>query len=151
MSALARTTGPAQDRELAVAPACTIVAGVVGPDGVWCAWVGDSRAYWLPDDGTVVPLTEDDSGRDEALAAWLGADAGAVSPRVGSRRGEGRLLLCTDGLWRAFPEAGALRVLAGGGLADGVRALVGRALEVDGTDNVTAVLMAGRAEFKRGT
>ncbi|MFB4302772.1 protein phosphatase 2C domain-containing protein [Actinomadura sp. NTSP31] len=58
------------------APACTYVAGIAGPDGVWACWVGDSRAYWLPDTGPGMALTEDDSGAHGALAAWLGADAG---------------------------------------------------------------------------
>lgn len=59
----------------AEAPACTYVAGIAGPEGIWCAWIGDSRAYWLPDDGTCMVLTEDDSGQHGALTAWLGASA----------------------------------------------------------------------------
>ena len=36
-------------------PSCTFAAGVVDPDGlVAFAWCGDSRVYWLPDDGNAV-------------------------------------------------------------------------------------------------
>ncbi|WP_067491822.1 PP2C family protein-serine/threonine phosphatase [Actinomadura hibisca] len=63
------------------APACTYVAGIAGPDGIWSCSVGDSRAYWLPDEGPGMPLTEDDVGRHEALAGWLGADAGEPTQR----------------------------------------------------------------------
>ncbi|PZG08969.1 PP2C family protein-serine/threonine phosphatase [Nonomuraea aridisoli] len=93
------------------APACTYVAGVAGPDGVWACWAGDSRAYWLPDDGVAMLLTEDDTGGHEALSSWLGADAGDLQPRVRSYRprGPGLLLLCTDGLWRCFPSPASLR------------------------------------------
>ena len=49
------------------APACTYVAGAVGPEGLWVAWIGDSRAYWLAD-------PPDQSQRlttDDSLAAQL--------------------------------------------------------------------------------
>ncbi|MFJ1704056.1 PP2C family protein-serine/threonine phosphatase [Kitasatospora sp. NPDC088346] len=129
------------------APACTYVAGIAGPGGIWSAWIGDSRAYWLPDTGPGMALTEDDTGELDALAAWLGADADAPEPQVRSYRpsGPGRLLLCTDGLWRHLPDAGGLRAAlgpAGGGLLPQARALVGHALDAGGQDNITAVLLA---------
>ncbi|MET9249070.1 protein phosphatase 2C domain-containing protein [Nonomuraea sp. NPDC003709] len=64
------------------APACTYAAGIAGQGGIWACWIGDSRAYWLPDEGAGMALTED------------------------------------------------------------ARALVGRALDAGGHDNVTAVLLA---------
>ncbi|MFC7720238.1 PP2C family protein-serine/threonine phosphatase [Nonomuraea recticatena] len=57
------------------APACTYVSAVAGPDLVTVGWVGDSRAYWLPDDGPAVLLTDDDVASAGVLTAWLGADA----------------------------------------------------------------------------
>ncbi|QFG20615.1 PP2C family serine/threonine-protein phosphatase [Actinomadura sp. WMMB 499] len=146
------------------APACTYVAGVhqagvhqagvhqagvhpagaAAPGAFWTSWVGDSRAYWLPDDGPGVLLTEDDTGELDALAAWLGADAGPPEPRCRGLRpsGPGRLLLCTDGLWRYLPDPGALRAaMPGGEAADDARALVGRALDAGGDDNVTAMVV----------
>ncbi|MFE7774901.1 PP2C family protein-serine/threonine phosphatase [Streptomyces sp. NPDC057445] len=134
------------------APACTYVAGIAGPEGMWSAWIGDSRAYWLPDEGPGMALTEDDTGEHEALAAWLGADAGEPAASIRSYRppGPGRLLLCTDGLWRYLPDAGALRAAlnrrrrgstADRGLLDDVRMLVTYALDAGGHDNITAVLI----------
>jgi serine/threonine protein phosphatase PrpC len=130
------------------APACTYVAGIAGPDGIWTCWVGDSRAYWLPAEGPGMALTEDDAGDHEALAAWLGADAGEPEPHVRSYRPRepGVLLLCTDGLTRYLPDPGSLRaeLPPGGDPLEGARALVGCALDSGGHDNVTALLI--RAE-----
>lgn len=128
----------------ALAPACTYVAGVVGPEGVWSASVGDSRAYWLPDEGPGMALTKDDTGDLDALTAWLGADADEAVPHVRSHRPRcpGRLLLCTDGLWRYLPDAAGLgAVVRGAGPLSGARALVSYALEAGGHDNVTALVV----------
>ncbi|WP_329390788.1 PP2C family protein-serine/threonine phosphatase [Streptomyces sp. NBC_01716] len=134
------------------APACTYVAGIVGPEGIWCAWIGDSRAYWLPDEGTCVAMTEDDSDQREALTAWLGADAGEPRAQVRSYRprGPGRLLLCTDGLTRHQPDAGGLRAVltrrrrstpADLRLLEDARALIGYGMDAGGQDNITALLI----------
>jgi serine/threonine protein phosphatase PrpC len=125
------------------APACTYVAGITGPAGIWVGWVGDSRAYWLPDEGPGMAMTEDDTGSDDMLAAWLGADAGEPEPKVRSYRphGPGSLLLCTDGLWRYLPSADSLRGrLTGDPLAD-ARSLVRYALDAGGHDNITVMIM----------
>ncbi|MCP2359856.1 serine/threonine protein phosphatase PrpC [Nonomuraea thailandensis] len=163
---------PAQD-----APACTYVAGVAARDGVWACWVGDSRAYWLPGEGVATAMTEDDTGEHEALSAWLGADAGRPEPRIRSYRPStpGLLLLCTDGLWRHFPDASALRdqaragalrgrAPAGSGRAPGddlpgragsgapgaARALVDHALAAGGQDNITALLLPAGPRSRPG-
>ncbi|MEW2352458.1 protein phosphatase 2C domain-containing protein [Spirillospora sp. NPDC029432] len=134
------------------APACTYVAGIAGPDGVWACWVGDSRAYWLPDEGPGTALTEDDTGEHEALAAWLGADAGEPEPRVRSHRPRtpGTLLLCTDGLWRYLPGAGSLRAALPSPDLDGARSLVAYALDAGGHDNVTALVIPVREDILPG-
>jgi serine/threonine protein phosphatase PrpC len=145
VAALAGTAPPARGDALEdVAPACTFLAGVAGPEGVWSASVGDSRAYWLPDEGPGMRLTEDDTSGLDALTAWLGADADEPVARVRGYRPPcpGRLLLCTDGLWRHLPGVDELRTAAGRGSAlDGARALVSHALSSGGHDNVTAVLI----------
>jgi serine/threonine protein phosphatase PrpC len=125
------------------APACTYVAGIAGPAGIWASCVGDSRAYWLPDEGVGMMLTEDDTGENAMLAAWLGADAGEPTPRIRSYRphGPGQLLLCTDGLWGYLPDADSLRAKLGGSLLADARSLVGYALDAGGHDNVTAMLI----------
>ncbi len=144
-----RSCGPGGDRPGLVRggrTACTFVAGVAGPEGVWSAWVGDSRAYWLPDEGPGMAMTEDDIGRNDALTAWLGADAGPVTPQVRGYRPlvAGRLLLCTDGLWRCLPDAAGLRSALAGHAPDActdARTLVGHALRAGGADNVTAAVI----------
>ncbi|WP_405801004.1 PP2C family protein-serine/threonine phosphatase [Streptomyces sp. NBC_01506] len=138
------------------APACTYVAGIAGPQGLWCSWIGDSRGYWLPDDGTCIALTEDDSGQHGALTAWLGASADEPTEpvaRVRSYRpsGPGRLLLCTDGLTRHLSDAEQLRAVASArtrrstprdhSLLEDARALIGYAMDAGGQDNITALLI----------
>jgi serine/threonine protein phosphatase PrpC len=98
-------------------------------------------------------LTEDDTGDHEALAAWLGADAGEAAPRIRSHRprAPGRLLLCTDGLWRFLPDAASLqdvltRPPRPGDLRDQVRTLVEYALNAGGRDDITAVLIRRPAD-----
>nr|SBO94371.1 Protein serine/threonine phosphatase PrpC, regulation of stationary phase [Nonomuraea gerenzanensis] len=126
-------------------PACTYVAGIASPDGVWTAWIGDSRAYWLPREGTPMTLTEDDTGTHDALSAWLGADAAGPDPHLRSYRPHtpGVLLLCTDGLWRHLPTPAALRTRTTRGTdhLHTARALVTHALTAGGEDNITALLL----------
>ncbi|MGH3780570.1 MAG: PP2C family protein-serine/threonine phosphatase [Pseudonocardiaceae bacterium] len=93
------------------APACTFVSAIVSGNAVTVGWVGDSRAYWIPQthdgfapthEGSVpTRLTSDDSWlaqvlaagtlspaqaaadrRAHAITAWLGEDAGQVDPHV---------------------------------------------------------------------
>lgn len=130
------------------APACTYAAGAVGPEGLWATWVGDSRAYWLPERGPAVALTEDDTGEFGAISAWLGADAEPSEPGLRSLRppGPGVLLLCTDGLTRYLSAAQDLRSAIPspwprGSLTPAARALVQYALDQGGHDNVTALLL----------
>ena len=106
-------------------PSCTFVAAVVErvAPGEPClaviGWVGDSRAYWLPDAGHPVQVSQDDSMAAEAMAQgvprdvaehlpqshaitrWLGVDAPDPVPRtaVQSLDEPGWLLVCSDGLW----------------------------------------------------
>ena len=88
-------------------------------------WVGDSRAYWLPDDGGAaaadrrrlvggradrrgVPRAEAESGpQAHAITRWLGVDAPDHTPRTASLDldGPGWLLVCSDGLWNYCSEA----------------------------------------------
>lgn len=151
------------------APAATIVSGVVTADAVSVGWIGDSRAYWLPEDHSFGGqlLTQDDSLAAELIAAgalseadaitsrdahiltrWLGADAHAREPHAATFQppGPGLLLLCTDGLWNHRPEADGLARLARARSASNLAAatddLLTFALEAGGHDNVTIVLIA---------
>jgi len=150
------------------APAATIVACVVTAGRVTVSWIGDSRAYWLPEEDSLSGqlLTQDDSLAAELMAAgtlseadaatsphahvltgWLGADAEIREPHTASFRppGRGSLLLCTDGLWNYLPEADGLARLVrpklAGDLAGGAADLLAFALEAGGHDNITIVLV----------
>lgn len=122
------------DRRVESPPSCTFVAVLID-DGVAVAGnVGDSRAYWLPDDPAAVArqLTEDDSFAAEqvrngipreqaesgpqahAITRWLGIDAPAdLTPNTASivLDHDGWLMVCSDGLWNYCSAATDLRDL----------------------------------------
>src|SRR5262249_23280650 len=137
-------------------PSCTFVCATVTAQGVTVGWVGDSRAYWLPDSGRgPAGLTVDDSlagrvgaaaldapgGADypqgTALVRWLGADARDTAPHLRTfvPPGPGRILVCSDGLSRYCPVVADLAAAAPAGrpLAT-ARHLVQLALDEGGDD-----------------
>lgn len=99
--------------------ACTLIAALVIDGMIAVGNVGDSRAYWIGDDGSCTLLSTDDSmaqarimlgmPREEAeqstqahaITKWLGRQATNVLPSVITMQvtGHGWLLMCTDGLW----------------------------------------------------
>ena len=148
-------------------PSCTFVAAVLDGDVVTLGWCGDSRAYWLPDDGEAVQLMLDHSlgteliqggmAPEEAandptfhtITRWLGADSVDSTPELASMqlREAGWLLLCSDGLWNYASPAAALQSLVREQVATGLRApvevadaLVRFANGHGGHDNITATL-----------
>ncbi|MGY5127131.1 protein phosphatase 2C domain-containing protein [Streptomyces nigrescens] len=150
------------------APACTFVGAVVGGGLLTVGWVGDSRAYWIPNDRTAPParLTEDDSWaaqmvannlmseaeanadeRAHAITGWLGADAYEVEPHTATFKpdGPGIVVVCTDGLWNyaesAEQMAAVLPYDAPARPLNGARTLVTHALDGGGHDNVTVALV----------
>lgn len=149
------------------APSCTFAAAVV--DGDLCVYglVGDSRVYWLPDEGEAAQLGEDDSvaamrmaagvGRVEAesgpgahaITRWLGPDSPDTAARTGSLRLDvpGWVLVCSDGLWNYGSEPPVLQRLVAEQTAAGrstptalAGALVDWANEQGGRDNITVAL-----------
>ncbi|MFG2225221.1 PP2C family protein-serine/threonine phosphatase [Streptomyces sp. NPDC048644] len=150
------------------APACTLVGAVVGGGLLTVGWVGDSRAYWIPDDRTVPParLTEDDSWaaqmvannlmseaeamadeRAHAITGWLGADAYEVEPHTQHFQpdGPGVVVVCTDGLWNYAETAEQLAAVLPTDTRDrpldSARTLVTHALDGGGHDNVTVAVV----------
>jgi serine/threonine protein phosphatase PrpC len=150
------------------APACTFVASVVTKELLIVGWIGDSRAYWVPDDreAPAARLTEDDSWaaqmvaaglmseaeayadeRAHAITGWLGADAYELEPHTASFKPDrpGVVVVCTDGLWNYAESVDEMaRVLP----ADAARnplhsaqVLVGHALDGGGHDNVTVAVL----------
>ncbi|MEU2828625.1 PP2C family serine/threonine-protein phosphatase [Streptomyces lavendulae] len=168
VSALAPQTPGAQN-----APACTLVGAVVSGGVLTIGWVGDSRAYWVPDDRAALPrrLTEDDSWaaqmvaaglmgeaeayadvRAHAITGWLGADAYDLDPHTASFRPDhpGVVVVCTDGLWNyaesATDMAQILPADAAARPLHSAQVLVGHALDGGGHDNITVAVMPFAAE-----
>ncbi|MFJ4717108.1 PP2C family serine/threonine-protein phosphatase [Streptomyces sp. NPDC088785] len=150
------------------APACTLVASIVTRDLLVVGWVGDSRAYWVPDDrsATAARLTEDDSWaaqmvaaglmseaeayadeRAHAITGWLGADAYELEPHTASFKPDrpGVVVVCTDGLWNyaesAQEMAGAVPGDAAARPLHAAQVLTGHALDGGGHDNVTVAVL----------
>jgi serine/threonine protein phosphatase PrpC len=146
---------------------CTFVATVLENGLLVAGTVGDSRAYWFPDDAEAVALTVDDSWAAELIATgipreeaetgpqahaitrWLGVDAPDHTPRTTSLEvtGPGWLLVCSDGLWNYCSEAAPLADLVRQTAAaqDGeplatASALVDWANAQGGMDNITVAL-----------
>ena len=145
-------------------PSCTFVAAVADGDVIVTAWCGDSRAYWLDDEGASEQLTVDHSlgtqmiadGRSRAeaeadptshtITRWLGADSVDPSPEFRSRErsGPGWLVVCSDGLWNHVSEAADLAALVASSPDAAPPSLaahlVEHALGGGGQDNITAVV-----------
>lgn len=159
-AAIVATTDPDSPNPASATFVCAVVEG----RQVHVANVGDSRAYWLPDDGGGVQLSVDDSLAPAQIAAgvpreqaesshdahaitkWLGRDSGDITPRVGRIEvtGPGWVLVCSDGLWNyaSTPAELAVQVRAAAtteplALAS---ALVGFATASGGHDNITAAV-----------
>ncbi|MFJ7588145.1 protein phosphatase 2C domain-containing protein [Streptomyces sp. NPDC097617] len=163
VNALAPETHGAQN-----APACTLVGAVVSGGLLTIGWVGDSRAYWVPDDRAALPrrLTEDDSWaaqmvaaglmgeaeayadvRAHAITGWLGADAYDLDPHTATFKPDhpGVVVVCTDGLWNYAESAREMAQLLPADAATrplhSAQVLVGHALDGGGHDNVTVAIV----------
>ncbi|WP_185094541.1 PP2C family serine/threonine-protein phosphatase [Streptomyces sp. PanSC19] len=150
------------------APACTIVGSVVASGLLVVGWVGDSRAYWVPDDRSTPParLTEDDSWaaqmvaaglmneaeayadeRAHAITGWLGADSYELDPHTAAFKPDrsGVVVVCTDGLWNYAEAAEDMARVVPADAADrplgAAQVLVGHALDGGGHDNITVALV----------
>ncbi|MFI8321020.1 PP2C family protein-serine/threonine phosphatase [Streptomyces sp. NPDC085529] len=171
VTALARTAGAdgggADSLHGGNSPACTIVGSVVTDELLVVGWVGDSRAYWVPDDrsGPAARLTEDDSWaaqmvkaglmseeqayadeRAHAITGWLGADAYELEPHTAAFKPDrpGVVVVCTDGLWNYAEAAESMARAVPADAAvrplHAARVLVGHALDGGGHDNITVAL-----------
>ena len=99
--------------------ACTLIVALVWHEQAVVANIGDSRSYWMPDDGEPLLLSTDDSMAQaqislgvereiaesssgaHAITKWLGPGSSDVTPTMTSLviTEPGWLLTCTDGLW----------------------------------------------------
>ncbi|MEV4611942.1 PP2C family serine/threonine-protein phosphatase [Kitasatospora sp. NPDC049258] len=151
------------------APACTYVSAISAAGVVTIGWVGDTRAYWIPDDRDAAEpyrLTEDDSWaarmvsaglmaeaeayadpRAHAITGWLGADAEDLDPHTVSFTPHvpGVVLICTDGLWNYAEAATDLATFVRRDartepLAT-AQSLVSFAVAAGGHDNITVAVL----------
>ena len=170
--AILTTVGAMADRENP--PSCTFVAAVVDGPLVVTGWVGDSRAYWIPDEGDAHQLSVDDSWAQEmmaqgiprvqaesspqahAITRWLGPDAPDPVARTAATfpDRDGWVLVCSDGLWNYCSPAADLAALlhatqerVGHDPQTVAGALVDWANAQGGRDNITATL----ARFDRSS
>jgi serine/threonine protein phosphatase PrpC len=144
--------------------ACTIVAAAVRGHQAAFASVGDSRAYWVDDEGALQIGNDDSlagalvaSGRftvqqamasagAHALTKWLGVDSVDAAPTVTTVEllGPGLVVLASDGLWNYAPDPDDLARLIGpvGAEAplDLARRLAGFAVHAGGADNITVAV-----------
>ncbi len=145
---------------------CTFVAGVVDATLLVVGWVGDSRAYWIPETGESQLLTVDDSYAAEqiadgvpraeaetgpqahAITRWLGSDSTDHVPHTASVDlvAPGWVLVCSDGLWNYCSEPADLKALVQKLTARPpdplslAEALVDWANAQGGVDNITVAL-----------
>lgn len=165
-AAQAQARDAASDAAAVDTPSCTFVAAVLDGPVLVVGCVGDSRAYWLPDEGPAVQLTEDDSwvteqvrlgvarevaeadSKAHAITRWLGVDSPDPTPACVATTvtGPAWLLVCSDGLWNYCSPAADVRDLVGERAAADpaptavAAALVDFANNAGGQDNITAVL-----------
>ncbi|MBV9039209.1 MAG: protein phosphatase 2C domain-containing protein [Acidobacteriaceae bacterium] len=158
----------AQPNALGSCPSTTVVAAVATVDQVKMAWLGDSRAYWISQEGAR-QLTADHSWMNVVVSSgeltaseaakapqahgitrWLGADSNEdMRPDFidFAVPGPGWLLLCTDGLWNHAPQPEDMAALVHecspeGATALGIaRRLIEFANRNGGQDNITAALL----------
>lgn len=149
------------------APSCTFVAAVVEGGTATFGSVGDSRAYWFPDEGEAHRMTADDSMAEEQVRAgldrasaesgplahtitrWLGPDSPDQTPVVTDQDVSvpGWVMVCSDGLWNYASEPADLRAVlraterrVGRDPLELAQALVAWANGRGGADNVTVAL-----------
>jgi serine/threonine protein phosphatase PrpC len=145
-------------------PSATFVAAVADGAVIVAAWIGDSRAYWLPDNGAAQQLSVDDSWataqielgmtreaaeltpQAHAITRWLGPDGpgGDASTSAMTATEPGWLMVCSDGLWNYCSPATSLgSLVASFALTDPLplaEALVAWANDQGGHDNITVTL-----------
>jgi PPM family protein phosphatase len=149
-------------------PSTTIVAAVATPTQINISWLGDSRAYWIGEEGAR-QLTVDHSWINAVVSSgemtaseaakspqahgitrWLGADADeTMQPDTFefSVPGPGLLLLCTDGLWNYASQLEEMAALVhecspeGASALQTAQRLIQFANSRGGHDNITAALL----------
>jgi serine/threonine protein phosphatase PrpC len=140
----------------------TCVAMALTPEQAWVAWVGDSRVYLIRNH-QIFQMTEDHSVvaglvREGLLtsneAAWR-EDRHILTRALGTRpeveisvweqsmpvRAKDRFLLCSDGLHDLVTDCELLQLAADRPLEESTAALLNRANEQGGNDNISSIIL----------
>lgn len=146
--------------------ACTLIAAIMEPGTVTVGNVGDTRAYWVGDDGSARLLSTDDSmaqarimlgmSRQEAetstqahsITKWLGRESPSVVPTLVTFQppGNGWLVLCSDGLWNYASSVQEMAELVTSAVENNpaptevTESLVEWAKQQGGRDNITVAI-----------
>ena len=138
----------------------TVVAACLLPPLLYVAWVGDSRAYLIRDEGITL-LTRDDSIVEEyvrdglitpeearrhphrhMLTQALGTDISlAIHTEKRELREKDCLLLCSDGLTEALEDEEIKKILSDTSPQDSCKRMVEMANQREGKDNLTAIII----------
>lgn len=145
----------------------TLTTVVVWEDQLTIVHVGDSRAYAINPQGSLLPLTRDHSLVSRLVEmGQISSDEAAAHPQrnvLYRALGQGdpvdaefynlplseasHLLLCSDGLWGSISEADLARLIASSRLpAEACQKLVEAANLAGGPDNISAILIQLPAE-----
>jgi serine/threonine protein phosphatase PrpC len=143
----------------------TIIAALLLNNQLTLAHIGDSRAYFIGSDGSIVYLTKDHSliqkmidigeiTEDEAnthpnrnyLYKAIGQDQSVTADIVTHVfRNDSRLLLCSDGLWSVVNEKKMIKIiLKAASLQAACDQLVIEANKAGGPDNISVILVESR-------
>ncbi len=143
----------------------TLLAALLLNNQLTLAHIGDSRAYFIGRDGSVVYLTKDHSiiqkmidvgeiTEDEAqshpnrnyLYKAVGQDQSVTADIVTHVfRNDSRLLLCSDGLWGVVSEKKMIKIISkAANIQIACDQLVDEANKAGGPDNISVIIVESR-------
>ncbi len=162
--AMEKSIKEAQSAVISSAPGggTTIITALIMDSQVTLAHIGDSRAYFIGQDGSIVYLTKDHSviqkmidmgeiSEDEALShpnrnylyKAVGQDQ-TVKADIATHvfRNDSRLLLCSDGLWGVVDEKKMIKIVSkAGNIQTACNQLVAEANKAGGPDNISVIIV----------
>ncbi|MGA9397026.1 MAG: protein phosphatase 2C domain-containing protein [Anaerolineaceae bacterium] len=165
--AMEKSIKDAQSEVITSAPGggTTIITALILNSQVTLAHIGDSRAYFIGHDGSIVYLTKDHSviqnmidigeiTEDEAhshpsrnyLYKAIGQDQSVTADIVTHVfRNDSRLMLCSDGLWGVVDEKKMIKIVSkAGNIQSACNQLVSEANKAGGPDNISVIIVESR-------
>jgi serine/threonine protein phosphatase PrpC len=165
--AMEKSIKDAQKAVISLAPGggTTIITGLLLENQLTLAHIGDSRAYFIGRDGSLVYLTKDHSiiqkmidtgeiSEDEALShpnrnylyRAIGQNQTVEADIVTHVfRNDSRLLMCSDGLWGVVNEKKIVKIIQkAANIQSACDQLVSEANKAGGPDNISVILVESR-------